>query len=189
MHRLARTLVLCLFAAVAGSATAQSFPSKPVRLIVPFPAGGPADIFGRVLAQGMSQQLGQPVVIENRGGAGGVIGVDGAAKAAPDGYTLALNNVASVAMAPFTMSKVPYDPAKAFTCITAVVKVPEVLVVHPSVPAKTVAELVAYAKANPGRINHGSSGTGSITHFALELFKSATQTDMSTCRTRAQRPR
>jgi tripartite-type tricarboxylate transporter receptor subunit TctC len=157
---------------------AERYPSKPLRLIVPFPAGGPSDIFGRFLAQGMGSNLGQTIVVENRGGVGGVIGVDAVAKAAPDGYTIGLNNGSSVAMAPFTIAKMPYDPSRDLAYITSVVKVPEVLVVHPSVPAHTLPELIAYAKAHPGQINFGSAGAGGITHLALELLKSAAQVDI-----------
>jgi tripartite-type tricarboxylate transporter receptor subunit TctC len=160
----ATTLFPCL-------ALGQAYPAKAVRLIVPFPAGGPADLFGRALAQGMSANLGQPVVIENRAGAGGVIGVDAVAKATPDGYTLALNSASSVSIAPFSMDKMPYDPRKDLALITTVVQVPEVLIVHPSVPANTLAELIAYARANPNKINFGSAGAGSITHLAVELLK------------------
>jgi tripartite-type tricarboxylate transporter receptor subunit TctC len=169
-----KTLTRLLAAAAllfGAAAFAQNFPSKPIRLIVPFPAGGPADIFGRFLAQGMTAQLGQPVVIENVGGVGGVLGVDRAAKAAPDGYTLALNSASTVSIAPFSVAKLPYDPLKDFSLITTVVRVPEVLAVNPVLPVNTLAELVAYAKANPGKVNYGSAGSGSITHLAGELLK------------------
>src|SRR4029077_5177558 len=139
--------------------------------IVPFPAGGPADIFGPFLAQGMSAHLGQPVVIENVSGVGGVLGVERAATSPPDGYTLALNSSSSVAIAPFPMAKIPYDPAKDLSLITTVVRVPEVLAINPSLPVNTLAELVAYAKANPGKVNFGSAGSGTITHLAGELLK------------------
>jgi tripartite-type tricarboxylate transporter receptor subunit TctC len=171
MKLLTRLLACATAALVSGTALAQAYPSKPVRLIVPFPAGGPADLFGRNLAQGMSANLGQPVVIENKSGVGGVLGVDTAAKSAPDGYTLALNSGSTVAIAPFSMSTMPYDPNKDLALITTVVKVPEVLVVHPSLPVKSLAELVAYAKANPGKLNFGSAGSGTITHLAGELLK------------------
>jgi len=159
-------------------ALAQAYPSKPVRLIVPFPAGGPADIFGRSLAQGMSENLGQPVIVENVGGVGGVLGVDRAAKAAPDGYTLALNSASTVSIAPYSLSKMPYDVKKDLALITVVVRVPEVLAVHPSLPVKDLAQLIAYAKANPGKVNFGSAGSGSITHLAGELLKAEAKVDM-----------
>jgi tripartite-type tricarboxylate transporter receptor subunit TctC len=119
----------------------------------------------------MTGSLGQPVIIENRAGVGGVLGVDNVAKAPPDGYLLALNSGSAVAIAPFSMEKMPYDPKKDLALITTVVRVPEVLAVHPSVPANTLAELIAYAKANPGKINFGSAGGGTITHLAGELLK------------------
>jgi len=165
-------LVLVAFAALLPlTASAQPYPSKPVRIIVPFPAGGPADIFGRFLAQGMSTNLGQSVVVENVGGAGGVVGVDRAAKSPPDGYTLALNSASTVSIAPFSVAKMPYSVAKDLTLITTVVRVPEVLAVNPSLPVNSLAELIAYAKANPGKVNFGSAGSGSITHLAGELLK------------------
>ena len=159
-------------------ALAQAYPSKPVKVIVPFPAGGPADIFGRTLAQGMSENLGQPVIVENVGGVGGVLGVDRAAKAAPDGYTLALNSASTVSIAPFSLSRMPYDVKKDLALITVVVRVPEVLAVHPSLPVSSLAQLIAYAKANPGKVNFGSAGSGSITHLAGELLKAEAKIDL-----------
>jgi len=176
--KLRRLLLLCLAALAPVLAHAQAYPSKPVRIIVPFPAGGPADIFGRGLAQGMSAEFGQPVLVENVGGVGGVLGVDRAAKSAPDGYTLALNSASTLSIAPFSLSKMPYDVRKDFALITTVVRVPEVLAVHPSVPATSFAEFIAYAKANPGKINYGSAGAGSITHLAGELLKADAALDM-----------
>jgi tripartite-type tricarboxylate transporter receptor subunit TctC len=171
--------VACAALLLPGIGLAQStYPVKTVRLIIGFPAGGPADIFGRALAQGMSANFGQPVIVENRAGVGGVLGVDVTAKSAPDGYTLTMNSGSSVAMAPFTLAKMPYDPKKDLAFITMVVKVPEVLVLHPSVPAKTLAELVAYARANPGKVNFGSAGSGTITHLAGELLKAEAKVDM-----------
>jgi tripartite-type tricarboxylate transporter receptor subunit TctC len=178
MRRLKFVLACLLAAALPVIAVAQPYPTKPVRLIVPFPAGGPADIFARFLAQGMSTKLGQPVVIENVGGLGGVLGVDRAAKAAPDGYTLVLNNASSVAIAPFAVAKMPYDAGKDLALITTVVRVPEVVAVNPVLPVNTLAELIAYAKANPGKVNYGSSGSGSITHLAGELLKAEAGIDM-----------
>ena len=156
----------------------QNFPNRAVRIVVPFPPGGPADLFARVLGQGMSSSLGQAVVIENRAGAGGVVGVDFVAKAPPDGYTLAMNSGSAVSMAPHAMLKMPYDWKKDLAYITMVVKVPEVLVTHPSLPVKSLAELIAYARANPGKINYGSAGAGSITHLAVELLKADAQLDL-----------
>jgi tripartite-type tricarboxylate transporter receptor subunit TctC len=173
--KLLRLLALALFPAMA---FAQAYPSKPLKMIVPFPAGGPADIFGRGLAQGLSAQLGQPVVVENVGGVGGVLGVDRALKSAPDGYTLGFNSGSTLSIAPYSFTKLPYDVKKDVGLITLVVRVPEVLAVHPSLPVNSLQELVAYAKANPGKVNFGSAGSGSITHLAGELLKAEAKIDL-----------
>lgn len=173
--KLLRLLALALFPLLA---LAQSYPGKPLKLIIPFPAGGPSDLFGRVLAKGMSDDLGQPVVVENLSGVGGVLGVDRVAKSAPDGYTVGLNSGSTLSIAPYSLAHLPYDVHKDFALVTLVVRVPEVLVVHPSVPARTLAELVAYAKAHPGKINFGSAGSGSITHLAGELLKAEAKVDL-----------
>jgi tripartite-type tricarboxylate transporter receptor subunit TctC len=173
-----RRLVFLLGVLVALGASAQPYPSKPVRLIVGFPAGGPADIFGRALAQGMAGELGQPVVVENVAGVGGVLGVDRAAKAPPDGYTLCINSASPLVIAPYSLSKIPYDVKKDFAFITLVVRVPEVVAVHPSLPVNSLAELVSYAKGNPGKVNFGSAGSGSITHLAGELLKAEGKIDI-----------
>ena len=159
-------------------AFAQAYPSKPLRMIVPFPAGGPADIFGRGLAQGMAADLGQPVVVENVGGVGGVLGVDRALKSAPDGYTLGFNSGSTLSIAPYSLAKMPYDVKKDVALITLVVRVPEVLAVHPSLPVNSLAELIDYARKNPGKVNFGSAGGGSITHLAGELLKSEAKIDL-----------
>lgn len=173
-----RRLVFFLCALFALAAWAQPYPSKPVRLIVGFPAGGPADIFGRTLAQGMAPALGQPVVVENVSGVGGVLGVDRAAKAAPDGYTLCINSASPLVIAPYSLSKIPYDVKKDFAFITLVVRVPEVVAVHPSLPVNSLSELISYARANPGKVNFGSAGSGSITHLAGELLKAEAKVDL-----------
>jgi tripartite-type tricarboxylate transporter receptor subunit TctC len=173
-----RRLVFFLGALFALAAWAQPYPSKPVRLIVGFPAGGPADIFGRALAQGMAPELGQPVVVENVSGVGGVLGVDRAAKAAPDGYTLCINSASPLVIAPYSLSKIPYDVNKDFAFITLVVRVPEVVAVHPSLPVNSLSELISYARANPGKVNFGSAGSGSITHLAGELLKAEAKVDL-----------
>jgi len=167
----------CAAALLPGGASAQ-YPSRPVHLVVGFPAGGPADIFGRTFAQALSAGLGQPVVVENKSGVGGVLGIDAVAKSAPDGYTLGFNNQGSVAMAPFALAKMPFNPNKDLALITTVVKVPEVVVVNPSLPVNTLAELIAYAKAHPGKIAFGSAGAGGITHLACELLKSEAKIDV-----------
>jgi len=170
--KLFKQILVCAAAVLAaGVATAQSYPTRPVKLVVGFPAGGPADIFGRIFAQALGERLGQPVIVENRSGQGGVMGIDSVAKAAPDGYTLGFNNQGSVAFAPFALSNMPYNPQKDLAMITTVVKVPEVVVVNPSLPVKSLAELIAYAKKNPGKVTFGSAGAGGITHLACELLK------------------
>jgi tripartite-type tricarboxylate transporter receptor subunit TctC len=172
---IALAAALCL---LPGAAFGQSYPSKPVRLIVGFPAGGPADIFGRSFAQGLSSGLGQTVIVENKSGVGGVLGIDAVAKAPPDGYTLGFNNQGSVSMAPYALTRMPFNPNKDLAFITTVVKVPEVVVVNPSLPVASLAELIAYARANPGKINFGSAGAGGITHLACELLKAEARVDL-----------
>ncbi len=173
-----RRFFLVAAALVAGAVSAQSYPTKPVKLVVGFPAGGPADIFGRTFAQALSNGLAQPVIVENKSGVGGVLGIDAVAKSAPDGYTLGFNNQGSVAMAPYALTKMPFNPNKDLAFITVVVKVPEIVVVNPSLPVNSLAELIAYAKANPGKIDAGSAGAGGITHLALELLKSEAKIDV-----------
>ena len=170
--------LLAALLCVPALALAQAYPSKPVRLIVGFPAGGPADIFGRALAQGMGAELGQTVIVENISGVGGVLGVDRVAKSAPDGYTLCINSASPLVIAPYSLAKMPYDVKKDFAFITLVVRVPEVLAVHPSLPVKDFSQLIAYAKANPGKVNFGSAGSGSITHLAGELLKAEAKIDL-----------
>lgn len=168
-----------LVLAFAGTTAAQqTFPTKPITLIVPFPAGGPADTFARELANGIGNIMKQPVVVENVSGAGGTVGVDKAAKATPDGYTWALSTAGAMAIAPFARIQMPYDPLKDLALVTLVAKVPEVLVINPSVPANNFKELIAHLKANPGKLNFGSSGGGSITHLAGELLKFEAKVDM-----------
>ena len=167
-------LVLLLSAAPAG---AQDFPSHQIRLIVPFPAGGPSDIIARVLGQRMSEITRQPVIIDNRGGQGGVLGTEVLAKATPDGYTIALSSAGALAISP-TMERVTYDPLKDLQTITLVAKVPEMLVVTPDVPAKNMVELVALAKAKPGKLNFASTGPGSMPHLAGELLKLIAKVDI-----------
>jgi tripartite-type tricarboxylate transporter receptor subunit TctC len=170
LRLLTGALAVCLASGVAAQ-PAQPYPAKPVKLIVPFPAGGPADIFGRYLAQGMSVQLGQPVLIENVSGMSGALGVDRAAKSPADGYTLSLISSSAASIGPFAIAKMPFDPSRDLALISLVSRVPEIIVVNPSVPASTLAELVSHAKDNPGKINYGSAGPGSITHLAGELLK------------------
>ena len=162
----------------AAAAGAQPYPAKPLRMIVPFPAGGPADLFGRGLAAAMAADFGQPVLVENVSGVGGVLGVERALKSPPDGYTLGFNSGSTLSIAPYSLAKLPYDIKKDVALITLVVRVPEVLAVHPSLPAASLADLVAYARSNPGKVNFGSAGGGSITHLAGELLKAEAKIDL-----------
>jgi tripartite-type tricarboxylate transporter receptor subunit TctC len=168
--RLLFGVVALAFTFASGIAEAQNYPSKPIRLIVPFPPGGSNDIVGRMIAAQLGERLGQSVVVDNRGGAGGTIGTDMAAKAAPDGYTLLLISVAH-AFNPAMYKKLPYDPEKSFAPIGLVAAGPVALMVHPSVPATSVKELIALAKAKPGELNYATAGVGSFQHLASELFK------------------
>jgi tripartite-type tricarboxylate transporter receptor subunit TctC len=165
--------VLLLPASVA----AQDFPNKPIRLIVPFPAGGPNDIIARVIGQRMSELIKQPVLIDNRGGQGGVLGTDAVAKANPDGYTIAISSAGALAISP-SMEKVAYDTLRDLQPVTLVAKVPEMLVVASNVPARDMSELVALAKAQPGKLNFASSGPGSLPHLAGELLKLTAKIDI-----------
>jgi tripartite-type tricarboxylate transporter receptor subunit TctC len=158
-------------------ASAQDFPTKPIRLIVPFPAGGPNDIIARVIGQRMSELTRQPVVIDNRGGQGGVLGTDAAAKAQPDGYTIAISSAGALAISP-SMEKVAYDTPRDLAPVTLVATVPEMLVVATNVPVHDMGELIALAKAQPGKLNFASSGPGSLPHLAGELLKLTARIDI-----------
>ena len=158
-------------------ATAQDFPSKPIKLIVPFPPGGPNDIIARVVGQRMSEMIKQPIVIENRSGQAGVLGTDAIAKAAPDGYTIGITSASSLVINP-SMERVPYDVQKDLAPITLNVTVPEMLVVASNVPASNMAELIALAKAQPGKLNFASAGIGGLPHLAGELFKLTAKLDI-----------
>lgn len=166
-------------AAVVAStgAQAQAWPSKPITMLVPFAAGGPSDMFGRILARGLSATLGQQVVIENKGGMGGVVGVAALAKAAPDGYTIGMNATGPTAIAPFMVANMPYED-KDLALLTPIVLVQMIVAVSSRLPVNSVPELIAYAKANPGKVNYGSSGPGGISHLAAELFRSAAGIDI-----------
>jgi tripartite-type tricarboxylate transporter receptor subunit TctC len=151
-------------------AQAQQYPAKPIRLIVPFVAGGSADVLSRVLAQRLNQQYGQQVVVENRPGSGGHVGAEAAARAAPDGYTIVFGTI-GIHAAYTIYSKLNYDPSRDLQPVSMYADVPNILVVHPSVPVKNVKEFIALAKSNPGRLNFGTAGSGSSTHMAGEWFK------------------
>jgi tripartite-type tricarboxylate transporter receptor subunit TctC len=171
--------VLALLGALVSlPAPAQQFPSKPVRLIVPFVAGGSADVLGRILAQRLAPQYGQQVYVENRPGSGGHVGAEAAAHAAPDGYTIVFGTI-GIHAAYAIYSKLGYDPARDLQAIALYADVPCVLIVHPSVPVKTVREFIALAKQNPGRLNFGSAGSGSSTHMVGEWFKLVTGVNLA----------
>jgi tripartite-type tricarboxylate transporter receptor subunit TctC len=177
MKKLLLAVVSCLLCAVP-LAHAQPYPSKPIRFVVPFPPGGPLDIMGRGIAQKLQEAWGQPVVVENRPGAGGGIGADLVAKSPGDGYTLLMGAVSTHAINPSLYAKIPYDPQKDFVPVALVAQVPNVLVVNPSLPVQTVQELIAYARAKPGTLSFGSGSTGSTGHLAGELFKTEAGVDM-----------
>ena len=164
-----RILIAFLVLLFAGTAQAQSYPSRPIRLVLPFAAGGLVDVPGRILAQKLSEALGQPVVVENRAGAGSTIGADNVAKSKPDGYTLMITSTTHVISANL-YKRLPYDALRDFTMVMKLAEGPYVLVVHPSLAANSVADLVALAKAQPGRIDYASSGNGSSQHLVAALF-------------------
>jgi tripartite-type tricarboxylate transporter receptor subunit TctC len=173
-----RAFLLAAGLAVAGASWAQAYPTKPIRFIAPFAAGGALDTLTRTIAGRMQESWGQPVVVENRTGAGGNIGTDLVAKAAPDGYTLVMGTIATHAINVSLYEKMPYDAVKDFAPVTIAASINNSLSVHPSVPAKNVAELIAYAKTNAGRLTFGSAGSGTSQHLAGELFKTMTGVDM-----------
>ena len=160
------------------SALAQAYPTKPVTIIVPFAAGGTTDILARIIGQALTAELGQSVVVDNRAGAGGNIGGQAAAKATPDGHTLFMGTVGTHAINASLYKKMPFDPVKDFAPLTRVANVPNLLVANPAQPYKSVKDLIAYAKANPGKVNFGSAGNGSSIHLSGELFKSLAKVDM-----------
>lgn len=178
-----RTIAALVFASLASlisqTSNAQAYPDRPVRLIAPFPPGGTADLIARTLAQPLTQSLGQPVIVENRAGAGGTIGAAAVAKAPPDGYTLLLGQSASLAFAPAIYKKLPYDAIRDFAPISLIGTNTSALVVHPSLPVYSVGEFIAYAKANPGKVAYASNGVGASGHFSGELFNSLAQVKLS----------
>ena len=173
IRRLAIPLALAL-CAIQAPGFAQTFPSRPVTLVVPFPPGGWTDTGGRVIAEQLGRRWGQPVIVENKGGAAGQIGADFVAKSRPDGYTLLLGNIGTQAINPLLYPKLPYDADKAFAPVSLVAELPLAMMVNPSVPARTAAEFVALAKARPGQMSYSSSGAGGAPHLAAEMFKDQT---------------
>ena len=166
--------LVCLALGVSAYGLAQTFPAKPVRLIVPFPAGGGSDVVGRILAQKLSERLGQPVFVDNRPGAGGSIGTEAAVRATPDGYTMVLASTSEIAVNPAIYSKLGYDPVNDLAPVAMVASTPMVVIVSPSLAVKSIGELISLARAKPGEINVASAGNGSFTHLAAELFRSMT---------------
>ncbi len=165
-----RVLLACGVALWSAAAVAQ-YPARPIRLVVPFPAGGPTDIVGRTISQKLSEALGQTIIIDNRAGAGGVIGTEHVAKSAPDGYTLLVGTIGGLAVAMSLYPNRGYDTLRDFAPVTQAVTVTNILVVHPSLPVKSVRDLLALARAKPGTLNYASSGSGTVTHLAGELLK------------------
>jgi tripartite-type tricarboxylate transporter receptor subunit TctC len=162
---------LALFPAL--SLAQGGYPNRPIKVVVPFAPGGASDFVGRIMQPRLAELLGQQIVIENRGGAAGSIGVEVAARAAPDGYTVLLGNVGSIAINPGVFTKLPVNPLRDLVAVTQVVDVPGVLIVHPSVPAKSIKELIAYARANPGKLNYASPGSGSQNRLEMEILRKA----------------
>ncbi|HYF08597.1 MAG TPA: tripartite tricarboxylate transporter substrate-binding protein, partial [Acetobacteraceae bacterium] len=176
-----RALMLAAPAAAAAPRIARAqgaWPSQPVRYINPYPAGGPTDTLSRLFCQRMSEITGQQFVVENRAGSGGVVGAEVIARAAPDGYTLGLGGIATHAIAPTLYARLPYNAATDFTTVTGLWQLPNLLAVHPSIPAATVPELIQVLRANPGRYSYGSAGSGTTLHLSGELFKSMAGVDM-----------
>ena len=170
MNLWTRILVVLTAFFLTSIAVAAEFPTKPIKLVVPFPPGGAVDALGRLVGQKTSEILGQPIVIDNRAGAAGSIGTDVVAKSTPDGYTLLMGSTSSLSVIP-NLQKVPYDPIKDFTPVSLVAYIPHVLVINNDVPAKTLAQFIAYAKANPGKLSYASSGNGTPHQIAVEMFK------------------
>ncbi len=175
MHKMISLLAALAFVVLSCSAPAQPFPTKPVRIIVAFPPGGGVDIVARLMGPKLTEIWGQPVVVENRPGASGVIGTEVAARSAPDGHTLFLGTLGNLTANQYLYSKMPVDPLRDLAPLTQMVAVHFVMVAHPSLPAKNVKELIALAKARPGQINYSSSGPGGAPHLGVELFKSMTR--------------
>ena len=177
-HKMAVAALTALAVLAGGAASAQAFPTKPMKQIVPYGPGGPADSLGRAIADRMGKALGQPMVIENIGGAGTMLGADAAARAPADGYTVLFASFASFVSNPLMAPKLSYDVDRDFVGVGLIATTPLVMIVSPDLPVKTVKEFVAYAKANPGKLNYGSSGSGSTVHLAAELFRAQTGVDM-----------
>lgn len=179
MKRLALLLAATAALAASSPSFAQPYPARAIRFVVPYPAGGPLDTVARLLAQKVSQNVNQPVVVENKPGAGGNIGADAVAKSPPDGYTILMGAVATHAINPTLYKSIPYDAVRDFQPVTQIASTPNVLVVNPALPVANVREFIAYAKAHPGQLNFGSGSTGSAGHLAGELFKKMAGVEMT----------
>src|SRR5438132_4674779 len=177
MMRTGRVLFMVLAGVLAGAAFAQTYPSKPVKLVVTSPPAGSSDLMARIVAQKLSELWGQPVIVENRPATAGSIGMDYAAHQPPDGYSFVIGNLGPVAVNPL-LSKVPYDVERDFVPVSLIATGPNVLVVNPKTPARTLGELIAYARANPGKLNFGSGGPGSVAHLSGEMLKSLAHVDI-----------
>src|SRR6476660_2419865 len=183
MNWRARTALICCFGIVAAlvgapCSRAADYPTRPIKLVVPYAAGGPTDVLGRMVGEYLSRDLKQAVVVENKAGAQGAIGAEAAARSEPDGYTLFFTAASIFVLNPMLYKKLPYDPVKDFRMLAIITDLPVIMEVNPSVPAKTVAEFVAYARQNPGKLNFGSAGTGGTIHLAGEMFKQMAGVDM-----------
>ncbi|HEY9447203.1 MAG TPA: tripartite tricarboxylate transporter substrate binding protein [Burkholderiales bacterium] len=179
MKDLRAQFALLMLVAGTACAAADGYPDKPIRLIVPVPAGGTPDVVARMVTPGLSSALGQQFVVDNRGGAGGLIGAELAARATPDGYTLLLSSPGPLTILPHLQKKIAYDPLRDFVPIGLISVGPFLLITHPSVPAKSVKELIALAKAEPGKLNYASAGNGAANHLAMELFKTMAGVDIT----------
>jgi tripartite-type tricarboxylate transporter receptor subunit TctC len=176
--RLVASLICCLALSLPGGAAwSQTYPAKPIRLILPFPPGAPSDLVGRTIGQKMGEQMGQNLIPDNRTGAGGTVGLSLVAKAPADGYTLLVTSP-TIALSPLLYSNLPFDPLKDFTPVVRLASIENVMLVHPSVPARTLKEFIALARGNPGKLNYGSGGPGTTNHLANELLKSLEKLNM-----------
>ena len=178
MKKILTALVFALAALCAWPALAQTYPAKPIVLVVPFAPGGTSELISRLVAQKLTERLGQQVVVENRPGAAGNIAMEQVARAAPDGYTLILGHIGTLAVNPAMFAKLPYDPVRDFAPVSLMVAVPNIVAVNPAVPAKNLQELLELARAKPGSINYGSAGNGSAGHLAMEYLKRIAKVDM-----------
>jgi tripartite-type tricarboxylate transporter receptor subunit TctC len=173
-----RILIAAMALMLATAAWPQAYPAKPIRFVIPFPPGGSTDLIGRLLGQQWTQLMGQQVIIDNRGGAGGTIGVENVARSVPDGYTLVLGHIGTFGVGPSLYAKLPYDPVRDFAPIGLFGGVSNLLVVHPSLPATSLKSLISFARSRPGQLNYGSAGVGSASHLQMEYFKLLTKTDI-----------